>query len=205
MMFIYKFLFYIIGFCRWGIRKIYERYYTRYLISRIKKCPPSLSIIGRPYISIADNAYVDIGSFFICRSGAGQSIDNSCCSKINVSGGAKLIIGDYTGISNTTIECESEIVIGNSVNIGAGSMLFDTDFHSTDWHDRYMRKSDIPNRKIKPIRIGDCVFIGARCIICKGVNIGDRSIVAAGSVVVKDIPSDELWGGNPARFIKKLQ
>ncbi len=166
--------------------------------------PPNLSIIGRPYISIADNAIVSIGSNFICRSGAGQSIDNSGCSKIKVAKGASLIIGDYTGISNTTIECESEIVIGNSVNIGAGSMIFDTDFHSTNWRDRYMRKNDIPNRKIKPIRIGDCVFIGARSIICKGVNIGDRSIIAAGSVVVKDIPSDELWGGNPAHYIKKL-
>ena len=166
--------------------------------------PPNLSIIGRPYISIADNAIVSIGSNFICRSGAGQSIDNSCCSKINVAKGARLIIGDYAGISNTTIECESEITIGSSVNIGAGAMIFDTDFHSVNWQDRYQRQNDIPNRKIKPIHIGDCVFIGARSIICKGVNIGDRSIIAAGSVVVKDIPSGELWGGNPAHFIKKL-
>ncbi|KAB6168334.1 acyltransferase, partial [Bacteroides xylanisolvens] len=55
-----------------------------------------------------------------------------------------------------------------------------------------------------PIVIEDDVFIGAHCIISKGVTIGARSIVAAGSVVVKSIPPDEVWGGNPARFIKKL-
>lgn len=55
-----------------------------------------------------------------------------------------------------------------------------------------------------PIVIEDDVFIGAHCIISKGVTIGARSIVAAGSVVVKSIPPDEVWGGNPARFIKKV-
>ena len=50
----------------------------------------------------------------------------------------------------------------------------------------------------------DDVFIGANCYIGKGVIIGDRSIVAAGSVVVKSIPADEIWGGNPAKFIKKI-
>ena len=48
------------------------------------------------------------------------------------------------------------------------------------------------------------VFIGTRGIINKGVSIGEGAIIAAGSVVVKDIPSWEVWGGNPARFIKKL-
>lgn len=52
--------------------------------------------------------------------------------------------------------------------------------------------------------IGDYVFIGTRSIICKGVTIGNHSIIAAGSVIVKDIPSDEVWGGNPARFIRKV-
>lgn len=60
------------------------------------------------------------------------------------------------------------------------------------------------NAKTAPIVIGDYVFIGARCMILKGVTIGDRSIVAAGSVVTKSIPADELWGGVPAKFIKKL-
>ena len=56
----------------------------------------------------------------------------------------------------------------------------------------------------KPVVIEDDVFVGTHCIICKGVRIGNRSIVAAGSVVVKDIPNGEVWGGNPAKFIRKI-
>lgn len=159
---------------------------------------------GRSVLHIGKGAKVKIGSNFICRSGYDEAIDNSECSKITVRDGAKLCIGDYSGISNSVIYCDKEITIGNSVNVGAGCMIFDTDFHSTDWRDRENRRSDTINRKSKPVHIGDCVFIGTRSIICKGVTIGDRSMVAAGSVVVKDIPADELWGGNPARFIKKL-
>ena len=55
-----------------------------------------------------------------------------------------------------------------------------------------------------PICIGEDVFIGANSTILKGVTIGDRSIVASGSVVTKSIPSDQLWGGNPAKKIRDL-
>lgn len=59
--------------------------------------------------------------------------------------------------------------------------------------------------KHAPIKIEDDVFIGARTIITKGVTIGAKSIVAAGSVVVCNIPSGEIWGGNPAKFIMKIK
>jgi len=200
-----KILFWLLGGCSYLKRKIYERYYLAYISKKTKRCGDSVQIIGRPYFSFEDGAHVEIGSNFICRSGAGHAIDNSSCSKLIVGKNAKLIIGDATGISNTTIECYSEISIGNNVNIGAGTMIFDTDFHSTNWRDRQNRFTDTSNRKISPIHIGDCVFIGTRSIICKGVHIGNHSMVAAGSVVVKDIPSDELWGGNPACFIKRIE
>jgi maltose O-acetyltransferase len=56
----------------------------------------------------------------------------------------------------------------------------------------------------KPIHIGKNVWITTRCIILPGVKIGDNSVIAAGSVVTRDIPSNCLAGGNPARVIKKL-
>lgn len=83
-------------------------------------------------------------------------------------------------------------------------MIMDFNFHSTDWHNRLDRKEDVNNRRNAPIKIGDVVFIGARSIICKGVTIGDHSMIAAGSVVVKYVPANEVWGGNPAKFIKKI-
>lgn len=55
------------------------------------------------------------------------------------------------------------------------------------------------------VKIGNNVFIGANTIITKPITIGDNVIVGAGSIVTHDIPSNEIWAGVPARFIKKYQ
>lgn len=57
---------------------------------------------------------------------------------------------------------------------------------------------------IKPIVIKDNVFVGWGSVILPGVTIGENSIVAAGAVVTKDIPANEVWGGVPARHIKTI-
>ncbi|WP_345790390.1 DapH/DapD/GlmU-related protein [Aromatoleum aromaticum] len=56
----------------------------------------------------------------------------------------------------------------------------------------------------KPITIGSDVWVGGGAIICPGVNIGDRAVIGAGSVVTRDIPSDVVAAGNPARIIRAL-
>jgi acetyltransferase-like isoleucine patch superfamily enzyme len=56
--------------------------------------------------------------------------------------------------------------------------------------------------EIAPIRIGRDVIVGVNSVILKGVEIGDGAVVAAGSVVTKSIPTNEIWGGNPARKIR---
>lgn len=53
------------------------------------------------------------------------------------------------------------------------------------------------------IKISRNAFIGCNSVICKGVTIGENALVAASSVITKDIPANEVWGGCPARFIKK--
>lgn len=127
---------------------------------------------------------------------------NSKCF-IRINGKGRLIIGDYVGINSSAIFCDESITIGNHVHIGGGCQIFDTNFHNMNYSER--RIAELNNvSKTSPVIIEDDVFIGSSSIICKGVTIGARSIVAAGSVVIKSIPSDELWGGNPAHFIKKI-
>ena len=58
--------------------------------------------------------------------------------------------------------------------------------------------------KAKPVIIKDGAFIGTDCIILKGVTIGEKSVIGAGSVVTKSVPDGEIWAGNPAKFIRKV-
>lgn len=86
--------------------------------------------------------------------------------------------------------------------VGANTCIWDTDFHSINYLDR--RILGIENFECASIAIGFDVFIGANCLILKGVSIGDRAVIGAGSVVVNNVPSDQIWAGNPARFIRSL-
>lgn len=131
-----------------------------------------------------------------------RGIDLPRWSHISVRSGALLEIGHHSGLSQFVIDCNEHIKIGNYVNIGAGCLIMDSNFHNTDWNVRRNRELDHCSARTAPIIIGDDVFVGARSIICKGVTIGARSIIAAGSVVVNDIPADCIAGGNPCRVIK---
>lgn len=110
-------------------------------------------------------------------------------------------IGNNVGISNSTLISQNSILVEDDVCIGGSCKIYDTDFHSIDYVKRMM-KPDIDIRTA-PIRIKKGAFIGAHCIILKGVTIGEKSIIGAGSVVTKDIPNGEIWAGNPAKFIRK--
>ncbi|WP_159476931.1 DapH/DapD/GlmU-related protein [Dyadobacter sp. 3J3] len=121
---------------------------------------------------------------------------------IAVGKNAVLEIGDYSGFSGLSLYCSSKIHIGNYVNFGGNVCIWDTDFHPINYIKR--RVNDQASICSKPIIIGDDVFVGANSIILKGVQIGDRSIIGAGSVVTKDIPPDQIWAGNPIKFIKNV-
>lgn len=190
----------------WRIKyKIYQCLTIEELLRhKVDFNPQKCSFIGRTFLELEKNSKIVIGDYFIARSGVNSGIDTGNGCKIAVKSNAELTIGKYSGMTNTVIQCHKKVVIGNYVNIGAGCMIMDSNFHSTDWRDRLDRKNDVDNRRNASVKIGNVVFIGARSIICKGVTIGDHSMIAAGSVVVNDIPSNEVWGGNPARFIKKI-
>lgn len=85
-----------------------------------------------------------------------------------------------------------------------GGKIYDTDFHSLNPQDRYDHARDMESKKKATVKICDNVLIGAGAIVLKGVTIGENSIIGAGAVVTKDVPANEIWAGNPARFIKKI-
>lgn len=115
-------------------------------------------------------------------------------------GNGKILIGDDCGISNATLfACES-ITLGKQILVGGGTKIYDTDFHWVDFEKRIYESGG----ETRPVTIKDGSFIGANCIILKGVTIGEKSIIGAGSIVTKSVPDGEIWAGNPARFIRRI-
>lgn len=175
---------------------------TQKNLNQLKIPHGSCRFYGIAHFYKTQNGKIEIGDNFICNTGnIGPGISQLECKFIAEKG--KIIIGDNVGISSSIIFSNESIVIDDNVAIGAGCMIFDTNFHSLDPSIRGT-KNDSINAKTAPVRICKHAFIGARSIITKGVTIGENSIVAAGSVVVKNIPDNQIWGGNPAKFIKNL-
>ena len=115
----------------------------------------------------------------------------------------KITIGHNVGISNSAfVARKSDITIGNNVLIGAGCKFYTSDFHSINYEDRVLNNDK--NIKNSNVTIKNGAFIGAGTTVLKGVTIGEHSVIGACSVVTKSVPDDEIWAGNPARFIKKL-
>ncbi|WP_229365760.1 acyltransferase [Fibrisoma montanum] len=119
--------------------------------------------------------------------------------------GGEIVIGDDVGMSSTAIVCHKRVRIGSNVKIGGGTVIYDTDFHNLDVCRRTSIKEDITTVKKKEVEIKDNVFIGAHCIILKGVTIGENSIIGAGSVLTKSVPHNQIWAGNPAQFVKFIE
>ncbi|MBG6214255.1 carbonic anhydrase/acetyltransferase-like protein (isoleucine patch superfamily) [Cryobacterium sp. CAN_C3] len=120
--------------------------------------------------------------------------------------GARLSVGKDSGITSATISAAWDVSIGNRVLIGAGVLITDSDHHVVKPPPGASRRHlgfPEPLEKHRVI-IGNDVFIGARAIVLKGVSIGDRSVVGAGSVVTSDVPADVIAAGNPSRVLGSL-
>lgn len=128
-----------------------------------------------------------------------------CCEKAAFfcSPNGRIVIGDYVSMSSALIFSQESITIEDYVMIGGGCQIWDTDFHPMNLNDRI--KHDISKIRTKPVLLKRGCFIGANSIILKGCTIGENSIIGAGSVVTKNVPDNEVWGGNPAVFQKKAE
>lgn len=159
---------------------------------------------GIPYISIAKGGKCSIDNGLRMHNGlTGNPIGRPQRCVFFVDNGATLKIGKNVGISSTALVAHIGITIGDNVKIGGGVCIYDTDFHALNAHDRNNSDKDMALKQKKTVIIGNNVFIGAHSTILKGVNIGDNAIIGACSVVTKDIPENEIWAGNPAKFLKK--
>ena len=110
-------------------------------------------------------------------------------------------IGDRTFLGRCCeINCGSQITIGNDCLIASNTTIVDAAHAILPPH--LLTNSQTFS---KPIIIEDDVWIGTHCVVIGGVTVGKGSIVAAGAVVTKTIPPYEIWGGIPAKFIKKRE
>lgn len=116
-----------------------------------------------------------------------------------------LVIGDGVFIGHgTSFAVASRISIGKYASIAGGCYIADTEGHSHYNPQKPIWEVPAGDGDIAPITIEDGVQISRNCMILKGVTIGARSVIGAGSVVRSDIPPDSIVMGNPARVVKKM-
>ena len=141
------------------------------------------------------------GSFYMAEGAALEvdAFDVYAGSRINVNAGAKLSLGSGYMNHECVIDCFDSISIGHHVVISERVVFRDSDNHVI---------KDVKGMELEkpvvtaPIVIGDHVWIGMNVIVLKGVTIGEGAIVAAGSVVTKDVPSHCLVAVVPAKVVK---
>lgn len=164
------------------------------------KCFGRVDIIRAPFslITLGDNCSI-VSSSYRCTA---SSIYAPTKFRTFASS-ARIFIGNNVGLNGTSIVARTKsIYIGDGTMIAPNCVIMDSDFHAL-WPPEN-RENNPALERDKDIFIGKNVWIGSQVIILKGVTIGDNSIIAAGSLVARDIPASVLAGGNPARVIKEL-
>ena len=164
----------------------------------------SVLVSGRIFIRNEGKIRIGVGTRINSASWT-NPIGGNDRTYLQIMRGGVLSLGDNSAISNTAITVAESVNIGRNVFIGAGCKIYDTDFHPIEAEFRFGDTADITRTKTKRIIIEDGAFIGGHSIILKGTHIGENSVIGAGSVVAGNIPANEIWAGNPARFIKKIK
>lgn len=192
-------------------------FYYNHISSSIVRKSGKLFIYRNAVIDIHETAKIKLNADFYINSNkfkksrAESFLKMHEGSTLNINGNFKLFYdstiqifknaeltlnGGYIN-SNSVIACSKNIEIGEGSIIARGVYIYDGDHHSI-----YDGDMDIIN-KPNEIKIGKHVWIGVNSVILKGVTIGEGSIVAAGSVVTKSIPSNCMVAGVPAKIIKR--
>jgi acetyltransferase-like isoleucine patch superfamily enzyme len=170
----------------------------------------NLKILGKmPIIKIPQEGSLFFGDNNILNSDFISS-NTSLTTRVKFVTGynGKIVIGNNCDFNGTCIVSYQEIEIGDFCQFASSTLISDTDFHpiEPDLRLAQMKGIGFSHEKVgkKKIKIGCNVWVGWGVIILKGVTIGDNSIIAAGSVVVRDIPPNVIVAGNPAKVVKKF-
>lgn len=199
------FIMFFIRLYRYTINRFTEIFGRIYLFANNVEYKNPINLFGIPIVSISTGGVLSIGkNLVMVNSAISNLIGRTQKCSFYVGEKAILKIGDNVGMSATSIVCMQKVIIGNNVRLGGNTVIYDTDFHSLVREQRIDKKKDQANVNNAPVIIEDGVFIGAHSTILKGVTIGEDAIIGACSVVTKSIPKNEIWGGNPAKFIRKL-
>ena len=177
------------------IKRLFEwhqRFYIRHFIE------PQFTQLGKNYAMLKPwsieiyGAPIRIGDSVHLISNSEDKI------RFTVLGEGSIELGDYVLICpSVRISSAASIKIGNNCMVASHSYLTDA-----DWHGIYDRTQPIGNAS--PIVLEDNVWIGDSVLVCKGVTIGENSIIGAGAVVASNIPANSIAVGNPAKVVKKL-
>ncbi len=167
--------------------RLWPLLHARIALRRCDVVPWSVRLTGRA--KIVNYARIELGHRV--------RLDGGTVPIELVSIGGPITIGDGSFVNyGATISAHSGVSIGRDVLIGNYAMIMDSDYH--DLHDR--TKPGLT----APIILEDDCWIGARAIVLKGVRVGCGAVVAAGSVVTKDVPARTLVAGMPAKVVRKL-
>jgi len=181
-------------------------------IRQLRNAAKRRSIVQLPGINIDDSVKIEPYNIHFKKDnkleiGDGSIIDGTIFFDRD---DAKVIIGSNSYVNGSIISAE-EIEIGNDVLIAWGCHIVDHNSHALlsvnrarDVKDWYNGQKDWSKVKRKRVHISDKAWIGFNSIILKGVTIGEGAVVAAGSVVTKDVPPYTIVGGNPAKLIRPI-
>lgn len=137
--------------------------------------------------SIGNNVYISYGTSIFSRERGNEG---------------ELSVGTGSHIANgCVIDMSGNLTIGNYVALGSNCTIYTHNHKYDDKDAPGAWKSDII---VKSVVIEDGAWIGSNVTILPGVRVGSRSVIAAGSVVTKDVEPGAVYGGNPARFIKMI-
>ncbi|MCJ7632298.1 acyltransferase [Candidatus Bathyarchaeota archaeon] len=153
-------------------------------------------------LSLPNGIPLIVGSHLRIFLGDNVTIGRSTIGSSKVFDDPVLRIGDNTSIGyGTTISVAKEVIIGNHCLISGSCLMMDSDDHPISPQKRLLGLP-VDRGDVRPVKIGNNVWIGANVAILKGVTIGDNSVIAAHSVVTTDVKENCIYAGNPAKLIE---